>query len=329
MSRTLLLVAALSSIGAIRAQQSPLSGPVEGYTFDAPTGSIRAVIGFLGSASFGPAVLEPLDFASVAPDQDYAIAVRRGECVFVSGLGSSTLSISTLAEFSSPPEGVAWSDDGTIAVVYSKTENWIQTFAGLPASISAGTPLSISPLGGSLSAVAADADGQTVAIGITGNNAGVYEIAGSQSFTPLLSVSSPIALAFSGDGSALYALDAATNQVSEINLATSATQTWPPGVEDAVAIRPARDAANRKVLYVAGGSSRLLLALDDSSHQTVASVPLSFDPMIIEPLGTNGFVLRPRMTSSDPLWSFTNGAQPMVYFVPAMPSQATRREVRH
>ncbi len=273
----------------------------------------------------GPAILRQVEFASVAPLQDYAILLRRGEVVVVTGLSSGNLSETVLPTSSFTPERVAWSDDGSTAVLYSQTGGWIQTVTGLPASINVGTPISISALGGTLNAVTASPNGQIIAIGVTGNQAGVYQIAGGQSFSPLLAVAQPIDLAFSKDGGSLYALDSATNQVSEISLSTSASQTWPAGVDDAVAIRPARDSANRGVLYVAGRSSRQLIAFDDATHQNLAGVALSFDPAIIEPLGNNGFLLSRRAVNSDPLWSFTNSVQPAVYFVPATPIVADHR----
>jgi DNA-binding beta-propeller fold protein YncE len=329
MTRTRLFLAALSSIGSLCAQPSGLFGPVQGYTFDAPTRSIRAVIGSLGSASLGPAVLAQIDFAAVAPRQNYAIVFRGGRAALVSSLSSGEPSTTLLPEFSSPPQGAIWSDDGSVAVLYSRTASWIQIFTDLPASINPGTTLDISSLGGALSAVAVDSHGQHVAIGVTGDNAGVYQITDGQTISPLLAVSRPIGLAFSVDGGALFALDGATNQASEINLITSATQTWPLDVDDAVAIRPARDSSNRTVLYVAGRKSRLLVAYDDSTRQRIASVDLSFDPVVIEPIGNNGFLLSRRSANNDPLWSFANGAQPMVYFVPATPIPADRhREVR-
>ncbi len=247
----------------------------------------------------------------------------------VSGLSSGLLSSAALPESSTPPEGVVWSDDGSVAVLYSGTGAWIQILTGLPASINPGAPIDISALGGALIAIAADASGQHIAVGVAGDQAGVYQTADGQNFSPLLNVSRPVSLAYSADSSALYALDGATNQVSEINLASSATQTWPLDLDDAAAIRPAHDSANRTVLYVAGRKSRLLVAYDDRTHQSIASVPLSFDPVMIEPIGGNGFLLSRRTANTDPLWSFTNATQPMVYFVPATPIPAdSRPEVR-
>ena len=96
MRKVLLFLAALSSIPSVLAQPSGVSGPVEGFTFDAPTSSIRAVIGSLGSASLGPAALSRLIFASVAPHQNYGIAFRRGQFLFVSQLGSDQVSTAGL-----------------------------------------------------------------------------------------------------------------------------------------------------------------------------------------------------------------------------------------
>jgi hypothetical protein len=318
MPRVFLLLAALSSTHFLLAQPSSVSGPVEGFTFDRPTRSIRAVIGSLGSASLGPAALDELDFASIAPRQNYGIAFRRGQFMFVSQLGTAQVSVESLQGPLSAPDGVVWSDDGSVAVLYSQTGSWIQTFTGFPALVNAASPISISSLGGSLSAIATDLHGQNIALGVTGDHAGVYGIKGGQGFVPLLDILNPVALAYSADGDALYALDA-TNQVSELNLASSAVQTWPVGTQDAVAIIAARNGSNLNVLYVAGRGDHLLLGFDLSTDQQIISVPLSFAPTAIQPLGSNSFLLRPRTSNSDPLWSFTNGSQPLVYFVPATP----------
>jgi hypothetical protein len=324
MRRVVLFLAALSLVQAVRAQPAGVSGPVEGFTFDAPTRSIRAVIGSLGSASLGPAAVSELDFASVAPRQNYGIGFRRGRAQLVSQLGSAQISVVPLQGSALVPDGVAWSDDGSVATLYSQTGSWIQTFTGFPTAVNAGPLTSMAPLGGSLSAVAADIHGAHIAIAVTGDHPGVYEITAGQGFLLLLSMPDPVALAFSADDSTLYALDGVANQVSEINISESnltgsATQTWPVGTADAVAIRTASNASNPNILYVAGGSDHLLLAFDTSTHQQISSVPLPFAPTTIEPLGNFGFLLRTRTSNSDPLWSFANATRPMVYFVPATP----------
>ena len=297
MRRALLFLAALPSIHNLLAQSSGVSGPVEGFAFDAPTRSIRAVIGSLGSASLGPAVLNQLDFASIAPRQNYGIVFTHGQAHLVLQLGSGKVSVVPLQGSRLGANGVVWSDDGSTAVLYSQAGNWIQTFTGFPTSVSAGPLTSIAPLGGLLSAVAADIHGAQIVIGITGEHAGVYEITGGQGPVPVLNISDPVALAFSADGTTLYALDGLANQVSELVLSPSvgAAQTWPLGTQNAVAIRSAVNASNLNILYVAAGSDQLLLAFDPSTRQQIASVPLRFAPTAIEPLGNNSFLLRARV----------------------------------
>ena len=272
MSKALEIAGALLSIGSIQAQSSAVSGPVQGFTFDPPARHIRAVIGALGSASLGPVLMSPVDKAFVAPGQNYAIAIRRGQVLFVSGLGLPQVSVAELAG-SSVPDAVVWSDDASVAVLSSQAGGWIQIYTGFPGSINAGTQISTTVLGGTLSAVAADARGQRVAIGISGDQGGVFELAGGQSFSEVLGTAKPIALAYAADDGALYALDGLANQVSEVS---PAAQTWNLDAEDAVAIRPALDAANHKVLYVAGRSSRSLLVYDRIHSSTQLERPAVF-----------------------------------------------------
>src|ERR1700733_2367788 len=102
-----LLVVVITPASLLPAQQPSLSGPVEAVTFDVPTRSLRAVIGFPGAASFGPALLESLDFASVAPHQNYGLVFQGENCLFVSGLGSETVVTSAIPASVNRPDGIA------------------------------------------------------------------------------------------------------------------------------------------------------------------------------------------------------------------------------
>ena len=313
---------ALFSIGFLAAQ-TPVSGPMEGFIFDPPTNSLRAVVGFLGSASLGPAILPKLDYASVAPQKNYAIGFQEGRCLVVSGLDSEHVTTIGLPGGFSVPEGVAWSGDGSVAVLYSRTGNWVRTISDLPASPNAASFLDLTSQGGALSTVAADLHGEHVVMGITGENAGVFQIARDQSLLPLVPVRKPISLAFSEDGRKLYIIDGDAMQLSELNVADSTSQAWPISeLEDPIAVRPARDAAQRQVIYVAGRKDQSLLVYDSFTHEVLGRVSVAFQPMGIEILGRTSFLLRPRVGYDDPLWSFRNSVQPMVYFIPATPLTA-------
>jgi hypothetical protein len=254
--------------------------------------------------------------------QDYGIAVRRGQPLLVTGLGSEAFSTMTLLDLApAAPEGVAWSDDGSVAVLYSRSGSWIQIATGVPGFVHFDQPLSLLSLGGSLSSVAAH--GRLLAIGITGEHSGVYDVINGN-FVPLLDISRPVALAFSEDGTTLYALEGDAKQVIEVHFgaghANFSVASWRLPMDDAVALRPAHDPSNRQILYVAGRNDRALMAFDSSSHESIAQIPLSFEPTAVEPLGKNEFILRSRPTASDPLWTLANAPQPAVYFVPGAPA---------
>jgi hypothetical protein len=317
MRSALLFISALTFSGCLPAQPTSLSGPVEAVTFDAPTRSLRAVNGFPGAASFGPALLDSLDVASIAPRQNYGIVFQSGKCLFVSGLGSK-ISAVAIAGVSSRPDGIVWSGDGSLAILYSHAGGWFQTIAGFPKAPVAGALVDVSSLGGAFTAVAADMPGQQIVVAVSGENGAVYQSANGQ-FTHLASMQKPISLSFSSDSRTLFALDAATAEVTAVTLSSRGLQTLAlPGIANPIAIQSLADSQNRQLLYVAGGSDRMVRVLDVASQQIVTDVPLIFQPTGLDPFGSNSFVLASRSKSANPLWLFSVTPLPAAYFVPAV-----------
>ena len=239
----LLLAAGLVG-GILQAQQTPLSGPVVAYAFDAPTASFRAILGWLGSSSLGPALLPGIEFGSVAPRRNDGIAVRNGKGLLVAGLGTDRASTVELAGAFSLPEGAAWADDGSAVALYSRTGNWIQIVRGFPDAPQADSPLSVSPLGGSIVVAALSPRAERTVLGIVGETSGVFELTASQNFVPLLALLKPVSLAFSGDGGTLFALDRERREVSALNWQDRTAQVWPvTSLADPVALRAVPDHA--------------------------------------------------------------------------------------
>jgi hypothetical protein len=300
-----------------------LSGPVTGYTFDAPTASVRAVMGFPGAASFGPALLAGLDAGWIAPGENFGLVFQAGNPLLISELDSAQISETPVAGLAGQPEGVTWSGDGSTAVLYSLSGNWIQTLSSLPNNPTVGALTDVSTLGGSLSAVAVDQSGVQIAVAITGGSAGVFSFSASQGFAPLLQLSNPAALAFSADGSSLLALDTSSMQLSILDLASFNSQSMPlGGLADPFAVRAAVDSQNRQIVYVASKSDQLLREYTISDQQPVTDLPLYFPPGVLSDFGKNTFVIAGRSQPSDPLWLLANLPEPAVYFVPAIPVSA-------
>ncbi|HXP87626.1 MAG TPA: hypothetical protein VN841_23035 [Bryobacteraceae bacterium] len=307
-------------LGFLAVAQSSLIGPVEGFVFDPPSRSLRAVIGLVGASSFGPILVRGVDYAAVAPRKDYAITVRGENDMFVSGLSSGILSTSTLPSTVRRPEGAVWSGDGSVAVLYSRSGNWIQTLSGFPGEVTAASSIDLTPLGGLLAVVAADQGGQRIAVGMGGDSGGVYVMDSGHAFAETLPIAQPVGLAFSGDGRTLYALDGATAQVAAVDLTGFAPRSFPlNGLTDPIGLAIASDSAGRQTIYVAGQRDRVLQSYDASSTALLASVPLAFAPSSLAVFGNDSYILGPRASASEPLWSFRAAPVPAVYFVPAAP----------
>jgi hypothetical protein len=317
MRHAFLFILALICATGLRAQPTTLSAPVQAFTFDAPTRSLRAVIGFPGAASFGPALLDNLDFASVAGSQNYGIVFESEKCLFISGLGSK-INSAVLAGVTRYPDGIVWSGNGSLAILYSIGGNWFQTITGFPNAPVAGSFVDVSSLGGTFSVIAVDAQGKQVVVAVSGDHGGVYQAVG-QSFTPLASMTNPVSLSFSSDGKTLYALDAATVQVTAVDLSGHGLQTLAlPGMKNPIAIQSFENSQNQPMLYVAGGSDRMVRILNVESQQIVTDVPVNFQPTGLAPFGNGSFVLASRAQSAKPLWLFSSTPAPGAYFVPAV-----------
>ncbi len=275
------------------------------------------MIGVPGAASFGPALLQNVDLASMAPGQSYGLVIEGGKCLFVSSLGSK-ISSAAIADVAGYPDAIAWSAGGSLAILYSRSGSWLQTISGFPAAPAAGTVMDLSSLGGPLTAVTSDAPGKQIAVGVSGDRGGVYQ-ASDGMFTLLDSMANPISLSFSTNGQTLYALDGATLEVTAITVASHGFQTLAlTGIVNPVAIQSAENSQNEPVLYVAGGSDRTLRILDAASGQTLSQIALNFQPTSLDVFGAHSFVLRYRSQKPSPLWLFSSLPQPGAYFVPAV-----------
>jgi hypothetical protein len=304
---------------AVASAQIAVNGPIEGFLFDAPTGTVRAVLGVPGSATLGTSIADGVDFGSVAPRQNYAIIFQAGKCQIVSNLNSAPAPSAIIPGVSGQPEGTVWSADGTLAILYSRSGNWIQTLTGLPNTPTSGPYLDISSLGGTLSAVASDPQGKRIAISVSGAAGGVYLTNDSQSFVPVLQSPEVIALSFSADGTNLYTLDNAVPELTVVDLNTFSFQSLPlDGLSNPVAVRPDQDTQGRQIVYVASGSDRLLRIIDVASQQVLTDVSLYVAPTGIDALGAYSFVIASRSEGNQPLWLFSSSPLPAAYFVPAV-----------
>jgi hypothetical protein len=318
--RSLIILFLFTSLSGVISAQS-LSGPVESFIFDAPSASLRAVNGVPGSAMFGNVILSDVEYASVAPHENYAIAFKDSHCVFVSGLGSGRVTTAALSGVFGQPEDTAWSSDSSVAILYSRSGNWMQVLTGMPKAPHASAYRSLAALSGSLSAVAADTGGKQIAIAMRGTKGGVYLTTSNQEFIPLVEMADPIALSFSENSASLYALDGAALKLAAITVSDWNSQVLPlPGLRDPFAILAGHDAANQPIVVVASLTDRMVGVYNPANQKIESILHLRFQPSGLQELGPNSFVIGSRVKEADPLWLFTTAPRPAVYFVPAAPA---------
>ncbi len=285
-------------------------------------------MGVPGSASFGPALFDGLDLGSAAPLQNYALAFQAGKWLFLSGLDSPSPSVSPLPGLGSEADDIVWSADGSLAMLYSRLGNWVQTVVGLPSAPTKGVYLDISSLGGTLSTVASNSQGRQIAVATEGSTGGVYLSSDSQSFVPVIPWSQVVALSFSADGKTLFVLDRSQPQLAAVNLTTLSFQTLPlDGLAEPLSIRAAQDSQGRSLVYVASGRDKTLRIIDPATRQVLNDVPLSIPPTEIKSFGRSSFLLATRSRGNEPLWLFSSTPQPAVYFVPAIDAPVVCRHI--
>ena len=137
-----------------------------------------------------------------------ALDFRRASSLFISGLGSQRGSATSVMGNTEPePDNIVWSGDGSVAILYSRSGNWLQIVSGFPGAPAAGSRVDGSSLNGVISTVAIDVQGKRIAAGISGDAGAVYQSSDGQTFTLLGSIAKPLALSFSSDGGTVYALD--------------------------------------------------------------------------------------------------------------------------
>jgi hypothetical protein len=300
----------IAALGAVSLYgQTNLAGPGSGFIFDAPTEAVLPVHGSVGATALGDPVLNRVQFASISPSGNHAVACRRGDCFITTDLTSADATKSPVA---STPEGVAWAPDGSSAVLYSLTRGWLQLMSGLATTIETG-PVWTVPGPGPLLAVTYDGQHTIVATG--GETGGVYGVSSVGGMVRLADIPSANALLLGSD--VVYVLDAGSPSVVRVPLQGGPPERWNLALNDPVALQFGTDGARQSVLYVSGGADHALLALDPQTGVVNQRTDLSFSPSLLYPLPGGSLLLTSRIGPDSVLWSFAPGRG--AFFIPAPP----------
>ena len=126
MSRFLISICVAIMGPLAMAQQSVVGGPVSGFFYDPGSRSICPLAGILGAALIGPAVLNDVDSAFIAPDGNWALAVRPSGSSFVRKLSDGSPVEFTPDDLIAGIDRAEWSQDGSVVLLYSSSGNQLQ-----------------------------------------------------------------------------------------------------------------------------------------------------------------------------------------------------------
>lgn len=300
------------------AQGLQIGGPITGFVFDAPSHSLRQVVGMPGAAHVSAALLSDVDWASVAPNGSTALVLRRGEARLVSvtdiGQDPAGIFVDGLLE---QPQWSCWSRDSSSVVIYSATARSVQWVRFADQSSTADIPVPLVNLEGDVTALAADATSTVAVVAVAG--AGVYRV-NAEGVTQLAPLADVSAIAISPAGDTLWVADRSSGQVLEIANPGTAPE---PRVLLADAERLADVSAlglssDSKRLYLASRSTQLLYWMDRSTSLLSEGIALDVPATRFSPLGRASLLLLgAREKLGDPFYLLDEQAGPGLFFVPA------------
>ena len=300
----------------MNAQPVGLGGPIAGFVYDRSMHSVRPLLGMAGSAYLGPALLAEVDSASISPDGRWALVTEHGQSRFVRGLSDLAVSESSTEGLIDAVDRVAWSRDGSFALLYSSPAGQLQRIRLSVGEVCADAPVTVS-LGGQVSALAIDPAGRQIAIAVAGS--GLYLMSLGQSPALLSSMAQPTAVAFDERGQRLYAVDVDTQRILEFDSGSAALEFASLADTHGPRLDPAGLAVSQggQYLMLADRTTPAVRIYETASRSLVKTIPLDFAPSRFEPVSAEPAFVLNGDRASDWLLILNAGKNPGVYFVPA------------
>jgi hypothetical protein len=296
------------------AQPGGFHTPTTGFVYSQGSRSVRPLVGIPGAAYPGPAVLNDVSGAWIAPGGKWAFVTRADHPAFVRGLMDPVPSESAPEGLIDGVDRVVWNRDGSFAVLYSSSGVRLQRVHLADDQISAEAPVDLSSWGSPVT-LAIDPAGRRIAFGITGS--GVFAIEGDQGPVLVVSMDRPAAMTFSDSGR-LYAVDAGMRRIVQFGMDLSPSDFASVEAADGVEFDPVGLAVSGsdKYLMVADRGTQSLRVFEIATQMPAGAIGLDFAPVAVERLSTGATFTLNRPRAAEWLLVLDATDMPRVYFVP-------------
>jgi hypothetical protein len=267
----------------------------------------------------GPAVLNNIDNASIAPGSDWAWITRTGRSTFITGLSAADPAEVSPDNLIDAVDRVAWARNGSIAVLYSSSSGRLQRVRLSGGDVVPESPIDTS-IPGHITTLAIGAAGQVVAGIAQQDGGGLYAWSDSGGAVLLASVSEPSMIALSDDSSYVYLIDKAAGKVVQVAFPAGTPEdfallTDPSG--NTLDVAGMTVSADNSSLTLSDRSSRTVYVYDTGSKTLAASIPLDFAPSRAERFSASPLFVLNAPAANEWLLVLDATATPRVYVVPA------------
>lgn len=323
-------------------QTESWTAPASGYVYDSRTQSIRTVSGYVGAAVLGNSVADGMTWASIAPNQNYALGRRGGSTLWIPDLATAGQS-QVLDQFSSI-HSIFWASDSSRAVILSRDQQliWLNGFGASPAvevtarlDVPARGVTSVDQEGieSSKSEAAAGtntwrllaADTQADKVLLSSGSTGVRQLwLASRSIAPRrielpgpLSAD-PAAAVFTSNGLTAFVADASAHRILRIGTLDGVPAVTPVPASEAYVDSPAGLllSTDDSRLFVPSRNAHTIRILDAGKGDLISELPLDASPISVTSFSAGRFLLNSAGSTSDP-FLFLDTAEPArVSFVP-------------
>lgn len=286
-------------------------GPDSGLVYDPPTQSLRSIAGLIGAARMGDAIVQEVEWASVAPNGRTAFYRKGGKILSLTPAGQvKEAPISQVAD----PEEVFWgAGSGTALLVWTRAKLTQRLEIDAAGAITSDGVQTLE-LDGEITAVTGANDGRIFAA-VAGR--GVY-LADARKGTSrmLLPMASCPALSVSGDGRELWAVDGERGVLYRIGMGDEQPAVVTTDPERLTGVSRMAISSNHTDLLLANPQTRTLYLYGASSRSLTEVAALEAPVTQLRPLGRETlFLLSLRATKTETVQLYDD-ARGDVYFVP-------------